>query len=143
MMTAREHNRLLGIFFLIHGGLQAMGAIFMLFLFPVMFATMPEFKNLPPDFPRGFFVGIMIFAVAFSLLFALPPLAAGFGFFKVKPWARTAGFVAGILALLSIPLGTALGVYTLWFLQSEQGKQFYMYGGGEAPLPPPPPETWK
>ena len=33
-----------------------------------------------------------------------------------QPWGRTLAIVAGILALIKIPIGTALGIYTLWVL---------------------------
>jgi hypothetical protein len=33
-----------------------------------------------------------------------------------KPWGRVLAIIAAILALLKIPFGTALGIYTLWVL---------------------------
>ena len=33
-----------------------------------------------------------------------------------RPWARMLAIVLGVLALFKVPLGTALGVYTLWVL---------------------------
>jgi hypothetical protein len=53
-----------------------------------------------------------------------------------------AGIVAAIPSLIGIPLGTALGLYTLWFMTSEKGKTFYLSGGEEQYLPPPPPQSW-
>jgi len=33
-----------------------------------------------------------------------------------QPWARPLAIIFGVLALLKIPFGTALGIYTLWVL---------------------------
>lgn len=40
----------------------------------------------------------------------------GFALITRQPWGRVLGIIFGILALIHIPLGTALGVYTLWVL---------------------------
>jgi hypothetical protein len=43
-------------------------------------------------------------------------LATGFGLLNRRPWGRVLAIIAAILALLKFPLGTALGIYTLWVL---------------------------
>ena len=54
---------------------------------------------------------------------------------KRKKWAKVAGIVAAIVDGLSFPFGSALCVYTLWFIFSEDGRRLYdknLYA-----LPPP------
>jgi len=58
-------------------------------------------------------------------LFGIGHLALAWGLFERQPWARIFGLVLGILALLRIPFGTALGVYTLWVLAPESSSQEY------------------
>ena len=41
---------------------------------------------------------------------------AGWGLLQREAWARTVALVVGFVALLNVPLGTALGIYTLWVL---------------------------
>src|SRR5438552_6134581 len=41
------------------------------------------------------------------------------------PWARFLGLALGFLALLRFPLGTALGIYTLWVLLPETSDSEY------------------
>jgi len=53
------------------------------------------------------------------------------------------GIIASIICLPGIPLGTALGVYGLWFFFGEQGKSYYESGGMMASAPPPPPNSWQ
>ena len=54
--------------------------------------------------------------VALIILFSVPGIIAGVGLFKRKEWARILTLVLSALHLLSFPLGTAVGVYSLWAL---------------------------
>lgn len=56
---------------------------------------------------------------------AVLALVAGYGLLTRRPWARVLGIVIGILSLLKFPLGTALGVYTLWVLAPAQSGAEY------------------
>jgi hypothetical protein len=55
-------------------------------------------------------------------VFALPYILAGWGLRKRRRWARVLAMVVGALALLSIPIGTALGVYTFWALLKPEAE---------------------
>ena len=46
-------------------------------------------------------------------------LIAGFGLIKFKSWARILAIILAILNLLAFPIGTALGIYTLWVMFSQ------------------------
>lgn len=50
------------------------------------------------------------------ILRLLPGLVGGIGLLKRKQWSRILLIVVAILDLFAIPLGTALGIYTLWVL---------------------------
>ena len=43
-------------------------------------------------------------------------LLTGWGLATRRGWARPLGMVLGIVSLFSFPIGTALGIYTLWVL---------------------------
>jgi hypothetical protein len=43
-------------------------------------------------------------------------LIAGYGLLNRRPWGRIVAIIASILALFKFPIGTALGIYTLWVL---------------------------
>lgn len=61
----------------------------------------------------------------FLTALALPGILTGIGLLKRKPWARIAAAVLGIIGLMNFPLGTAVGVYTLWILlQTEAADHF-------------------
>jgi hypothetical protein len=46
---------------------------------------------------------------------------AGVGFLRFKRWARSLVFGLSFLELLNVPLGTALGGYSLWVLYHTRG----------------------
>lgn len=56
----------------------------------------------------------------FMGLLALPGVAAGIGLLKLRPWGRILAIILGVLDLFNFPVGTALGVYTLWVLFHEE-----------------------
>jgi len=69
---------------------------------------------------RGIFSAGVVLA-----LFGVLHLVLAWGLFEREPWARFLGLVLGFLALLRFPLGTALGIYTLWVLLPEtSGKEY-------------------
>jgi uncharacterized membrane protein (DUF2068 family) len=61
----------------------------------------------------------------FLALFGVVHLILAWGLFERQPWARLLGLVVGFLALLRFPLGTALGIYTIWVLLPESSGREY------------------
>ena len=59
------------------------------------------------------------------IVIALPGMIAGIGLLKMRPWARIVAIVVGALHILSFPLGTALGVYTLWVLLNPETEALF------------------
>ncbi len=55
----------------------------------------------------------------FLLVLSLPGIIGGIGLLQHRPWARILVLVVGFLDLLNIPIGTVLGVYTIWALLKE------------------------
>jgi hypothetical protein len=147
-MTAKEHNRLAGIFLMVHGGFQAAVMIFMCVFYAIVGSAV-AFGNSDNG---GAIVGLAFIAVVaviavVSVVFILPQLLGGYMLLKEKRNARTWGIIGSILSCLSFPLGTAVGVYGLWFLFGEQGAQFYLGGSShrsfQTPPEPPAPNSWQ
>lgn len=76
--------------------------------------------NLDSLFSTGLF-SLGIFLGFFGILH----IVLAWGLFERQPWARVLGLVLGFLALLRFPLGTALGIYTLWVLLPEESSREY------------------
>lgn len=64
----------------------------------------------------GFFVAVLV-----SVL-SLPNLIGGWGLLKRKSWSRMLVIVLGCISLISIPIGTILGIYTLWALTKPEAR---------------------
>lgn len=121
---------------LIYAGLATVLIIvFVIFFLGIMAVTEPSRSN--EDFPPILFAMILIGVMGFNLCLVAPSFVAGYGFLKRKPWAKNIGLIAGIVAGLNFPIGSALCVYTIWFLFGENGR--YLYDKPADALPPGPP----
>ncbi len=77
--------------------------------------SLPHWLPYNVDFP--FFVRPMFGVIGgFLLVKGVIGIIAGWGLLDRQPWARILAIVLGFLSLIHFPLGTALGVYTLWVL---------------------------
>jgi len=68
-------------------------------------------------------VGLVFFSVL-----GLPGLLAGYGLLKRRKWGQILGIVVGLLSLFNIPVGTAIGGYTLFVLFQDSANEYF---GGE------------
>lgn len=76
----------------------------------------------------------------FVFLSSIPAIAAGIGLLNYHNWARILAIILSILYIpFHFPLGTILGVYTLWVLFSpETSDLFNRRNNQETPTAPPP-----
>jgi uncharacterized BrkB/YihY/UPF0761 family membrane protein len=144
-MTAKEHNKLVGIFLMAHGGMQAMVVLILAIVYGALGVGLSAMaRKTEEQFVGLIFIIVAVAIVVFSLFFILAQILGGYKLLKETPGARNWGIVGSIVALLSFPLGTAAGVYGLWFLFGEQGKGFYLGGSMQpAQFSPPPPQDWR
>jgi hypothetical protein len=132
-MTEQDHNKVIGIMHLIWGGFNALTMLILIPFFVIILSAIGSEPGAPPEFKAVFSVfGIFIFVI--TMAFGIPPLIAGYGMLKRKSWARMMGIVSACLTAMSFPFGTALCVYTMWFLFGP-GERFYR--GYDAPPAPP------
>lgn len=55
----------------------------------------------------------------FLIVVSVPGLVAGIGLLYLKNWARILTLIISVLDLFNIPLGTLLGIYSIWVLVQE------------------------
>jgi|SRR5215207_7834762 len=130
-MTPQDHNKVIGIMHLIWGGFNAL----LMMIFVLIFIGLGFLGASDPGAPSGIaaIFGIFgAFMLLIALIFGLPPILAGYGMLKRKSWAKVWGIIAACVESLSMPFGTALCVYTLWFLFGP-GQNFH--GGGDSFAP--------
>jgi phosphoglycerol transferase MdoB-like AlkP superfamily enzyme len=124
-MTAEEHNKTLATLYFVYSGIHGLTLVGLLLLVLVVKLATPA-SELMSSF--WLFVGVTVFVILF-LVVGLLPLIVGYGFRKRASWLKPVAFVTAILSFVNIPIGTALGIYTIKFLRSEAGVKLY---GGKA-----------
>ncbi|MGB8887282.1 MAG: zinc ribbon domain-containing protein [Candidatus Korobacteraceae bacterium] len=127
----QEHVRLLGILWLAFSAINAIAGIVLWTVAITVFAHLHE-MGAPPDVPAGF-LRALFSAIGFLILIkAAFGFLAGWGLLRREPWARMLTIVLSFLALFHIPLGTALGIYSLWVLLPAQSEREYAQVAGSA-----------
>ena len=134
-MKTKDHADLLAAAFAAHAVLQLVGVVigvlmlgaFYGFASPEIFEQMR--RDHTPEQARqamGFFFAL-VFGLVFLLLFAQLVLNAfaAWGVWKRRSWAKVVGVISSVLAVMSVPLGTALGVYGFWFLLGDRGREWF------------------
>jgi hypothetical protein len=113
----RQHLKILGVLYLIMGGLYLLGAV-------VVAAMMAGTGFLTHDVGDAAFLSGLGAVIAMVLgVMALPGLVVGYGLLKEAAWSRIPALILGFLNLLNFPLGTLLGGYTLWALFQPETKR--------------------
>jgi len=62
---------------------------------------------------------------SFIIMTSLPSIIGGIGLLKYKPWARVLILIVGCLDLFEIPVGTAIGIYSIWVLLNDETAQLF------------------
>jgi len=63
---------------------------------------------------------VTVCMMAYLLLMAGPQIMVGRGLLRCQEWARNLGMIVSIFGLINIPVGTAIGIYSLWVLTSYE-----------------------
>ena len=121
-MTAEEHNKTLGTLYFVYAGIHGLTLLGLLGLVLIF-----KFASVAGELISQFWtiVGTIIFVIL-MLAVGVLPLLVGIGFSKRKAWVKPLGTAVAIISLVNIPIGTALGLYTIKFFRSD-GVQ--LYGG--------------
>ena len=81
---------------------------------------------LPDDITGSAILGIIGLVIGNLIIWtSIPGIIGGIGLLKRKNWARILVLVLGFLNLIDIPVGTALGIYTLWVLFKEDTARLF------------------
>ena len=107
---ATDHIRIVGVLYIALGviGIMAGG---------ITFAALLAAGVLTNDADTLSVLTIIGLAIgAFIFVLSLPAIIGGWGLMQHREWARILVVVLGILQIGNIPVGTALGAYTIWVL---------------------------
>lgn len=136
-----SHVKILGILHVVFGVLGLLVAIGLLLLFGGLAGVIGAAAVENPQEQRAAagvlgIIGAVVFFVVVVL--SLPGLIAGIGLLKFRPWARILGIVVSALDLIHVPIGTALGVYGLWVLLSNETEALFRNPNAYMAAYPPP-----
>lgn len=94
-------------------GFSILGLIIGIVLFIILYIV----GNVTGDHDARIVLTIIanVLMVIFVLL-SIPGIIAGIGLFRRKEWARILTLILSALDLANIPIGTALGAYSIWVL---------------------------
>lgn len=131
-----QHVKVLAWLNIVYGGL---GILFSLIIFIVMGGVAGFVSQFDPSVDAQTAAPIIVvvgtFVVVVLLVVSAPSVIAGMGLLAYKPWARTLTIVLSALHLLSVPFGTALGVYGLWVLLQPSTEALFSQFPPPAPRP--------
>ena len=121
-----DHVKILGILHIVYGILGVLAGIIILLIFGglagvVSVAAHSADALIAVPILGG--IGAFIFILLLAL--SLPGIVAGFGLIAFRPWARMLTIILSALELMSVPIGTALGIYGLWVLLSPGAEQLF------------------
>jgi hypothetical protein len=122
----QQHVKILAILHIAFGALGILAAMIVLAVFGGI-AGIIHLSDGTPDSALGGAVVGLIGAVIFIvvLVISLPGLIAGIGLLTFQPWARILTIILCVLELPAFPFHTALGIYGLWVLLSNEGTALF------------------
>ncbi len=119
----QQHVQTLAILWIVYGVLALLGAFA---IFTVGHAILGNIFRLDTDFPaRPILHTILSVAATWKALKGIVAIIAGWGLFDRSSWARPMAIVASFVSILSIPFGTALGIYSLWVMMPDASGHEY------------------
>jgi hypothetical protein len=112
-MTAEKHITLVAVLHLVHSGLGILLAIF-------LFTLLTGIGALSGEEDAFLVLGIIGTSLSVFLFFiSIPGIIGGVALLQHARWSRVFMIIIGALKLLDIPLGTALGIYTMIALMRD------------------------
>lgn len=104
----RTHQKILGAVVIAYSAMNIFGGLSIIaaMSFVHTFLDEPDLVDLVLLFSR--MIGYAL------LIVSIPALVAGVGLLKEQDWAKPFSLVIGIIYLLFFPVGTMIGIYSIW-----------------------------
>ena len=120
-MRMESHKRILGILYVVSAIFLAIFLlVFNVFLSAIFTFALSQAE--PENVPVLEMVSrwMQWLPMVIVIFFALPSLIAGVGLLNNKSWAMVLALILGCFKLFSFPIGTAVGIYTIWVYIEDQ-----------------------
>lgn len=106
--TFKTHQKILGAIFIAYGTINLIGGITLLAAMNIVGIFVHEVEVIQVVTIFSKLIGGIL------LVSSIPAIIAGIGYIQEREWAKNLGLVVGIIYLLFIPIGTVIGIYTIW-----------------------------
>lgn len=118
-----SHKRILAILYIVSGAMQI---VVLLFVSAFISTIIPLIADQAEPDAQWVFTWlvpfIQIIAVVVICIVSIPSIIGGIGLINNKSWAMLLVLILGCFKLFSFPIGTAIGIYTIW-VYTENNKQ--------------------
>ena len=121
----QEHVRLVGILWMAYSALTVVGGVAVIIVAQTIFGGALRMAPGPPPEVSIWLRPLLTCVGGLLLIKAAVGLLTGWGLLQREPWARVAALIVGFISLFNVPIGTALGIYTLWVLLPSQSDDEY------------------
>ena len=123
-MTAEEHNKTLSTLYFVYGAIHGLTLLALLGLVLIF-----KFASVAGELLSAsvMTIGTIVF-VLLILVVGILPFIAAIGFKQRRAWVKPLAIGLAVVSLVNLPIGTALGIYTIKFFRSA-GVELY---GGQA-----------
>ena len=131
-MTRQNHITLLGVLHIARGALVLLIGV-------ILFGLLTGIGVISDDSTALGVLGFIGTALMLLLVaLAIPCVLAGIGVLLRREWGRITALVVGILSLIDIPIGTAIGVYSIWVLMNDETRALFQNTQAMVIQPPAP-----
>ncbi len=128
----QQHVKVVAVLHIIFGGLGLAAALIAMLFFGGL-AHFVDFTDSGDGYLAGGVLSLIGAVVTIVVLvFSVPQLIAGIGLLSFQPWARILMIIISVLELPGFPFHTALGIYGLWALLSNEGAALFRPGAVRA-----------
>lgn len=121
----REHVKLVGILWAAYSALHLVTGVIVLLAAKFVIVRIGNIPNGPPPEIMAWLPALVSTVGWLILVKAGLGFAVGWGLLQHEDWARTFALVLGFVVMLNVPIGTALGIYTLWVLLPSSSEAEY------------------
>jgi hypothetical protein len=123
----KKHVDVVGTLYMISGGLSLLVGVSILLLGVGAAALIPTSGNgeAGSALAAGLAAGTFLTIAGVALVWAVVHVWNGMALRRHGEWSRAIGIVLAVLNLFLLPFGTALGVYALWVLLSDQTRSVF------------------
>ncbi|MGH9468623.1 MAG: hypothetical protein ACRD1Y_14835 [Terriglobales bacterium] len=117
-----KHRNVLGVLWLVLGIVGLPGSLVM-----IGFSSLHAWDWGPWMGGAPHFLGPLLGTIGtVYLVLSVLTIITGIGLLTAQSWARMLAIIMGIIRLVHLPFGTALGIYTLWVLLPDQSNVEYI-----------------